>query len=181
MASPRSSVQSGIPPTPGGVYPVFYGVCRNPGGRRPHGAPLPAQSPVQPGDAPRGPGGRGHRLRPSAGAGRPAPPEEDSPNRGWRSPGFRGFADYLQTPEFETGLSQLLELARERRTAVDVRRSRALALPPVPHRRRPHGAGSPGGTPPGPGKSQPHRLTPSPGWRGPSLSLPPAEGRENRQ
>ncbi|HEX9882460.1 MAG TPA: DUF488 domain-containing protein, partial [Desulfobaccales bacterium] len=25
----------------------------------------------------------------------------DSPNQGWRSPGFRGFADYMQTPEFE--------------------------------------------------------------------------------
>jgi uncharacterized protein (DUF488 family) len=45
-------------------------------------------------------------------------PLKDSPNQGWRNPSFRGFADYLGTPEFEAGLAELLELALERRTAL---------------------------------------------------------------
>jgi uncharacterized protein (DUF488 family) len=35
----------------------------------------------------------------------------DSPNQGWRNESFRGFADYMQTAEFETGLQALLALA----------------------------------------------------------------------
>src|ERR1700688_4891324 len=35
----------------------------------------------------------------------------DSPNMGWRNTSFRGFADYMQTPEFEAGLCRLLKLA----------------------------------------------------------------------
>jgi hypothetical protein len=35
-----------------------------------------------------------------------------SPNTGWRNASFRGFADYMQTPEFERGLNELLQLAR---------------------------------------------------------------------
>lgn len=35
----------------------------------------------------------------------------DSPNKAWRNASFRGFADYMQTPEFEAGLAQLLDLA----------------------------------------------------------------------
>ncbi len=36
----------------------------------------------------------------------------DSPNTGWRSASFRGYADHMQTPEFEAGLERLLELSR---------------------------------------------------------------------
>jgi uncharacterized protein (DUF488 family) len=36
-----------------------------------------------------------------------------SPNGGWRNPSFRGFADYMQTEEFEAGLAKLRELAAE--------------------------------------------------------------------
>ena len=32
----------------------------------------------------------------------------DSPNTGWRNASFRGFADYMLTPEFEAGLLGLL-------------------------------------------------------------------------
>lgn len=42
----------------------------------------------------------------------------DSPNGGWRNESFRGYADYLQTPEFAAGLDELLGLAEERRTVI---------------------------------------------------------------
>jgi uncharacterized protein (DUF488 family) len=38
-------------------------------------------------------------------------PLKDSVNMGWRNAGFRGFADYMQTPEFDAALDGLLELA----------------------------------------------------------------------
>ena len=33
-------------------------------------------------------------------------------------PGFRGFADYMATPEFEAGLVKLIEAAKEARAAI---------------------------------------------------------------
>lgn len=45
-------------------------------------------------------------------------PKRDSPNRGWRNASFRGYADYMQTPEFEAALHELLELARHEQVAV---------------------------------------------------------------
>ncbi len=42
----------------------------------------------------------------------------DSPNTGWRNASFRGFADYMQTPEFAAGLEELLARARHRRVAI---------------------------------------------------------------
>ena len=42
----------------------------------------------------------------------------DSINTGWRNASFRGFADYMQTPEFEKALDQLTQVAQERRTAI---------------------------------------------------------------
>ena len=42
----------------------------------------------------------------------------DSVNTGWRNTSFRGYADYMQTPEFEHALDDLIALARERRTAI---------------------------------------------------------------
>jgi len=41
-----------------------------------------------------------------------------SPNTGWRNASFRGFADYMQTEEFEAALGQLMELAEEEPTAI---------------------------------------------------------------
>ena len=35
---------------------------------------------------------------------------QDSPNCGWRNASFRGYADYMQTDEFEAGLLSLHEL-----------------------------------------------------------------------
>jgi uncharacterized protein (DUF488 family) len=42
----------------------------------------------------------------------------DSPNVGWRNSSFRGFADYMQTSEFEAGLHRLMKLAGQRRSAI---------------------------------------------------------------
>jgi uncharacterized protein (DUF488 family) len=42
----------------------------------------------------------------------------DSINTGWRNASFRGFADYMQTPEFEKGLKELIELASVKSTAI---------------------------------------------------------------
>jgi len=45
-------------------------------------------------------------------------PRKDSPNAGWRNESFRGYADYMQTDEFITGLDQLIALSRQQRTAI---------------------------------------------------------------
>jgi len=37
-------------------------------------------------------------------------PRPDSPNIGWRNPAFRGYADYMATPAFATGLDELIRL-----------------------------------------------------------------------
>ena len=42
----------------------------------------------------------------------------DSKNMGWRNTSFRGYADYMQTPEFEAGLLRLIKLARQKRSAI---------------------------------------------------------------
>jgi uncharacterized protein (DUF488 family) len=42
----------------------------------------------------------------------------DSPNKAWHNLSFRGYADYMDTPEFAAGLDELLALARQRRTAL---------------------------------------------------------------
>jgi uncharacterized protein (DUF488 family) len=41
----------------------------------------------------------------------------DSPNRGWRNDGFRGFADYMQTGEFAENIEKLIELGKHERIA----------------------------------------------------------------
>jgi uncharacterized protein (DUF488 family) len=38
-------------------------------------------------------------------------PRKDSTNMGWRNDSFRGYADYMQTPEFEAALAELQTLA----------------------------------------------------------------------
>jgi uncharacterized protein (DUF488 family) len=54
----------------------------------------------------------------------------DSRNMGWRNTSFRGFADYMQTLEFDAGLQRLIKLAGQKRSALMVRGSGALALSP---------------------------------------------------
>lgn len=45
-------------------------------------------------------------------------PRADSRNLAWRNNSFRGYAGYMETPEFEKGIAELLALARARRTAI---------------------------------------------------------------
>jgi uncharacterized protein (DUF488 family) len=45
-------------------------------------------------------------------------PRKDSINLGWKNASFRGYADYMQTREFDENLERLIELAGERRTAI---------------------------------------------------------------
>ena len=45
-------------------------------------------------------------------------PLEDSPNLAWRNSSFRGYADHLQSDEFNRGLNRLLEMAGRQRTAM---------------------------------------------------------------
>ena len=45
-------------------------------------------------------------------------PRPDSPNTGWRNASFRGYADYMQTREFEEALRRLLQMCAETRCAV---------------------------------------------------------------
>ena len=40
-------------------------------------------------------------------------PRKDSRNTGWRNSGFRGFADYMETPEFAAALASLMARARQ--------------------------------------------------------------------
>jgi uncharacterized protein (DUF488 family) len=42
----------------------------------------------------------------------------DSPNGAWRNESFRGYADYMMTAEFKTGVEELLEFSTRRNVAV---------------------------------------------------------------
>lgn len=44
--------------------------------------------------------------------------KRDSLNVGWRNASFRGYADYMQTPEFEQSLEELIRLAKQERIAI---------------------------------------------------------------
>lgn len=45
-------------------------------------------------------------------------PRPDSPNTGWRSASFRGYADYMETESFAEGLGRLTDLACGLRSAI---------------------------------------------------------------
>ena len=60
--------------------------------------------------------GIGYRLIKELGGRRKASP--DSTHTVWRHKAFRGYADYMDTPGFQEGIEILLDLAREKRTAV---------------------------------------------------------------
>src|ERR1043166_2380777 len=45
-------------------------------------------------------------------------PRPDSLNMTWRNESFRGYADYMETPEFRGGIERLLDYARQQRTAI---------------------------------------------------------------
>jgi uncharacterized protein (DUF488 family) len=45
-------------------------------------------------------------------------PKKNSLNTGWINSSFRGFADYMQTPDFNEGLKELVEIAKNTRCAL---------------------------------------------------------------
>ena len=45
-------------------------------------------------------------------------PRADSRNLVWRNESFRGYADYMETPDFQKGIARLLDLAGTHRTAI---------------------------------------------------------------
>ena len=60
--------------------------------------------------------GIAYHWMPELGGRRSAKP--DSVNTGWRVAAFRGYADYMETPEFRSAFEALVELASHRRTAI---------------------------------------------------------------
>ena len=42
----------------------------------------------------------------------------DSPNTAWQNASFRGYADYMQTPEFTEAIARLIGLGHERQIAI---------------------------------------------------------------
>jgi len=45
-------------------------------------------------------------------------PRKDSPNTAWRNDSFRGYADYMQTPDFQIGLDELINIASKHPTVI---------------------------------------------------------------
>jgi len=101
---------------------------------------------------------------------------KDSPNRAWRNASFRGYADYMQTGEFEEGLVELRALAREgpvalmcaeavpwrchRSLLADARFARGVVVEHIVGR----------------GRTRPHRLTPFAALEGRRVTYPPEPG-----
>lgn len=44
--------------------------------------------------------------------------KKDSPNQGWHNLSFRGYADYMQTAEFQHAVEELIALGKQSRTAI---------------------------------------------------------------
>lgn len=60
----------------------------------------------------------GIKYRHAAGLGGLRHARPDSTNTAWRNASFRGFADYMQTLEFQEALDQLIHWAKKRRTVI---------------------------------------------------------------
>ncbi len=97
---------------------------------------------------------------------------KDSINTGWRNASFRGYADYMQTPEFASALDELIAFARNERVAIMC----AEAVPWRCHRSLIGDAllvrGFDVQDITGPGKTRPHQLTPFARVEGTSITYP---------
>ncbi len=102
-------------------------------------------------------------------------PKHDSSNTGWRNASFRGYADYMQTEEFEKALDELVALARERPLAIMC----AEAVPWRCHRSLVADALTVRGLAvkhiTGLTKASPHRLTPFAKVEGTRILYPPGK------
>jgi len=114
--------------------------------------------------------GIGYALAPGLGGFRRTGP--DSPNTGWRNLSFRGYADYMLTPEFNENLVAVIELMQTDRVALMC----AEAVPWRCHRSliadallvRGHVACEIASAT----RLQPHRLTPFARVRGETITYP---------
>ncbi len=101
----------------------------------------------------------------------------DSPNTGWRNASFRGFADYMQTPDFAAGLKALIEAAEDERVAIVC----AEAVPWRCHRSLIADALTVRGYPVehilSASRAQPHLLTPFAKVRGGRITYPSVDGK----
>ena len=61
---------------------------------------------------------------------------KDSPNTGWRNASFRGYADYMQTDQFQDALEALIQDGSPKTRRHHVRRGGAVEVPPLSGRRR---------------------------------------------
>ncbi len=110
-------------------------------------------------------------------------PRADSRNTAWRNAGFRGFADYMETPEFSSALAELRALAREEGPVAVMC---AEAVPWRCHRSLVADALLAGGDTVvdimAPGKGTPHALTPWAHVDGGRVTYPgpPAPSRASR-
>lgn len=101
----------------------------------------------------------------------------DSPNTGWRNASFRGYADYMQTPEFAENVEWVADLARSERCVLMC----AEAVPWRCHRSMIGDALLVRGVEVediiGPGARKPHRMTPFAKVDGTRITYPsPEEG-----
>lgn len=63
-------------------------------------------------------GSRGIGYTHMAGLGGLRKPRADSPNAGWKNESFRGYADYMQTPAFESAVAELIEASGREQVAI---------------------------------------------------------------
>ena len=98
----------------------------------------------------------------------------DSPNSGWRNLSFRGYADYMQTPDFAANLTSVIELAKHDRVALMC----AEAVPWRCHRSLIADAlvahGIPVAEIASATRLQPHKLTPFAHVEGDTVTYPPS-------
>ena len=101
----------------------------------------------------------------------------DSKNLGWRNASFRGFADYMQTAEFEAGLDRVIRLGEEKPSALMC----AEAVPWRCHRSMVADALTVRGFPVqhivGGSKPQAHKLTSFARVRGTNITYPGHDGQ----
>jgi uncharacterized protein (DUF488 family) len=100
---------------------------------------------------------------------------KDSPNAGWRNASFRGYADYMQSQEFQAAVETLIHLSREKRVAIMC----AEAVPWRCHRSLVADALSVRGVPVveilSQSNSRVHRLTPFARVEGTRITYPPEQ------
>jgi len=102
--------------------------------------------------------------------------QPDSRNMGWHNSSFRGFADYMQTPDFEAALKKLIKAAEMKPTAIMCAESvpwrchRSLIADALTVRniRVDHLYG--------PGRARPHKLASMAHVNGTRITYPPENG-----